>query len=104
MGTGKSKIICDTIGMLYERKEINAALILAPKGVFDNWVKAEIPTHLPDRIERNVLRWTPSKTKVFQEKLRAITYEDSEDLKIFVMNIEAFSSARGTKAAQTFKQ
>ena len=102
MGTGKSKIICDTIGMLYERKEINAALILAPKGVFDNWVKGEIPTHLPDRIERNVLRWTPSKTKAFQEKLRAITYEDSEDLKIFVMNIEAFSSARGTKAAQTF--
>ena len=102
MGTGKSKIICDTIGMLYERKEINAVLILAPKGVFDNWVKGEIPTHLPDRIERNVLRWTPSKTKTFEEKLRAITYEDSEDLKIFVMNIEAFSSARGTKAAQTF--
>jgi len=102
MGTGKSKIICDTIGMLYEQGEINAVLILAPKGVFDNWVKGEIPTHLPDRIKQNLLRWTPSKTKTFEEKLRVITYERSEDLKIFVMNIEAFSSARGTKAAQAF--
>ena len=27
--------------------------IVAPKGVYDNWVKGEIPTHLPDDIERH---------------------------------------------------
>ena len=51
MGTGKSKVAIDTIGALYKAKRVSAALILAPKGVYDNWVKGEIPTHLPDDIE-----------------------------------------------------
>lgn len=102
MGTGKTKVALDTMGMLYENKDINAALIIAPKGVYDNWVKGEIPAHLPDTIERVLLRWTPSNTKKFQEELRVITFEKTDSLKIFVMNVEAFSSPKGTKAAQTF--
>jgi hypothetical protein len=47
MGTGKTKITIDTMGALYEAGRIDAALILAPKGVFDNWVTSEIPVHLP---------------------------------------------------------
>ena len=43
MGTGKSKVTIDTIGYLFLKKEINTVLIVAPKGVFDNWVKQEIP-------------------------------------------------------------
>jgi hypothetical protein len=43
MGTGKSKIAIDTIGALYLTGQIDTALILAPKGVFDNWVKGRIP-------------------------------------------------------------
>ena len=39
MGTGKSKVAIDTMGALYEQGDINTALIIAPKGVFDNWVK-----------------------------------------------------------------
>ena len=38
MGTGKSKVAIDTMGMLYEAKELGAVLIIAPKGVYDNWV------------------------------------------------------------------
>ena len=47
MGTGKSKVIVDTMGALFESKDITHALIIAPKGVFDNWVQGEIPRHLP---------------------------------------------------------
>ena len=36
MGTGKSKVAIDTMGMLYEKGHIDAALIIAPKGVYDN--------------------------------------------------------------------
>ena len=39
MGTGKSKVAIDTIGMLYQARKISAALIVAPKGVYDNWVQ-----------------------------------------------------------------
>ena len=52
MGLGKSKVIIDTIGKLKLEGEIDAAMIVAPKGVYDNWVKQEIPNHLPDEFER----------------------------------------------------
>ena len=102
MGTGKSKVAIDTIGALYEAGQISAALILAPKGVYDNWVQGEIPTHLPDGIKRLVVRWTPSNSKKFQEEMKSLVYEPFLGLKVFVMNIEALSTPRGTKAAYAF--
>ena len=33
MGTGKSKVLVDNIAMLYDKGKINAALIIAPKGL-----------------------------------------------------------------------
>ena len=35
MGTGKSKVLIDNISMLYDKGKINAALIIAPKGVIE---------------------------------------------------------------------
>jgi SNF2 family DNA or RNA helicase len=99
MGTGKSKVAIDTMGMLYEAGKIRAALIIAPKGVYDNWVKGEIPSHLPDHIDRKVVRWTPTDTKKFQEEMKDLVFESFDGLKIFVMNVEAFSTPRGTRAA-----
>ena len=102
MGTGKSKVAIDNIGMLYERGFVNAALIIAPKGVYDNWVKGEIPTHLPDRIQRDVLRWEPKRTKGFAKRLEDFVMEDFIGVKVFVMNIEALSTARGANTAGRF--
>jgi SNF2 family DNA or RNA helicase len=99
MGTGKSKVAIDTMGMLYEAGKIRAALIIAPKGVYDNWVKGEIPSHLPDHIDRKVVRWTPTDTKKFQEEMKDLVFESFDGLKIFVINVEAFSTPRGTRAA-----
>ena len=43
MGCGKSKVLLDNIALLYAEGKINAAIIIAPKGVYDNWVEGEIP-------------------------------------------------------------
>ena len=102
MGTGKSKVAIDNIGILFEEGEINAALIVAPKGVYDNWALGEIPMHLPDRIERKIVSWTPSLSKKFSAELEDVIIEDYEGLKIFVINVEAFSSPRGARAAGRF--
>ena len=102
MGTGKSKVAIDTIGMLYQARKISAALIVAPKGVYDNWVQGEIPAHLPDEIKRMVVRWTPSNTNKFQQEMKDLVYGPFDGIKIFVMNIEALSTPRGTKAAYAF--
>ena len=102
MGTGKSKVAIDNIGMLHERGFVDSALIIAPKGVYDNWVKGEIPTHLPDRIQRDVLRWEPKRTKGFAKRLENFIMEDFIGVKIFVMNIEALSTPRGANTAGRF--
>ncbi len=43
MGTGKSKVVVDTMALLFEAGHIDTVLILAPKGVYDNWIRSEIP-------------------------------------------------------------
>ena len=50
MGTGKSKVLIDNISMLYDKGKINGVLNVAPKGVYKNWYRAEIPPHMPDHI------------------------------------------------------
>ena len=102
MGTGKSKVAIDTMGALYTERKINAALIISPKGVYDNWVQGEIPTHLSDEIETNIVRWQPSSAQWFQKQMRTLVYEKFDGLKIFVMNTEALSTSRGAQAAFTF--
>ena len=52
MGTGKSKVLVDNIAMLYDKGKINAALIVAPKGVYRNWERQEIPTHMPEPLQQ----------------------------------------------------
>tara|TARA_R110000796_G_scaffold106484_1_gene216898 strand:+ start:8844 stop:10286 length:1443 start_codon:yes stop_codon:yes gene_type:complete len=102
MGTGKSKVAIDNMGVLYQQGRIKAALIVAPKGVYDNWVKGEIPAHLPDDIERKIVRWKPAQSKSYAAELEDLTMEAYDGLKIFVVNVEAFSSPRGARAAGRF--
>ena len=102
MGTGKTKVAIDTIGILYEQGKIDTVLVIAPKGVYDNWVRGEIPTHLPDRIPRKIYRWVPAQTNKNKADLDEITDQPFDGLKIFVMNVEAFSTSRGAQAAMDF--
>ncbi len=102
MGTGKSKVVVDNMAVLNQTGQINAALIIAPKGVFDNWVMQEIPTHMPDRITVQLLRWQPNLTKTFEEKLTTLVLEPFNGLKILVMNVEGLSTSKALKAATLF--
>ena len=102
MGTGKSKVAIDTMGALFENKQINTALVIAPKGVYDNWFQKEVPIHLPDRIKRRMVRWQPNFTKKFTEEIKrlAVREEGDEDLlHILVMNVEALSTKKGAASA-----
>jgi len=102
MGTGKTKVVIDTMGILYEEEKINAALVIAPKGVFDNWVRKEIPVHLPKRIARNIVRWQPNITQKFQDELEPFVLDPFDGIKLFVMNVEAFSTTKGLQIAKVF--
>ena len=101
MGCGKSKVLLDNIAILYDRGEINASLIVAPKGVYDNWIEGEIPIHLPDYIKRRIYRWSPAETQK-NKKQREEILRFSHDLDFVVMNVEALSTKKGTDFAVKF--
>tara|TARA_R100001082_G_scaffold111249_1_gene94420 strand:- start:2356 stop:3843 length:1488 start_codon:yes stop_codon:yes gene_type:complete len=96
MGTGKSKVIIDTFSYLYDSGQIDNVLIIAPKGNYLNWVNNELPTHLPDHIVSRIAYWSASPKKKERIALDDIM-TPTADLRILVANVEAFSSAKGTK-------
>jgi SNF2 family DNA or RNA helicase len=101
MGTGKSKILIDNFSILYDQGKIDAVLVVAPKGVYKNWQKKEIPQHLPDHIVADIIVWSPNHTKKQLEHLD-LAFKDDDNLKILVMNVEAFSTDKGFKFALKF--
>ena len=101
MGTGKSKVLIDNIAMLYDKGKINGVLIIAPKGVYQNWYNGEIPTHLPDHIDKKVVLWKALINQKQQLQLNTL-FESGEDLHILVMNVEALSTKKGIDFAAKF--
>ena len=98
MGTGKSKVIIDNCAILFEAGEIDTMIVLAPKGVYRNWARLELPAHLPDRIKHNIVVWNPSPKSKEKSALKAFALpHEGEDLRILVMNIEALSTVKGQR-------
>jgi SNF2 family DNA or RNA helicase len=88
MGTGKTKVTIDNMAYLFLQRKITAALIIAPKSVYTNW-ETEIEVHMPDVIKYKIFKWNLDKPKDY------FKLEESKDLKIFLINVEALSTKRG---------
>ena len=101
MGTGKSKVLIDNIAMLYDKGVINSAIIVAPKGVYRNWLEKEIPTHMPEHIEYKTAIWNPAPNKK-QKKDLVELFESCYELKILIINVEAFSTKKGVAYVSRF--
>lgn len=101
MGTGKSWMLINNAALLYDQGKINALLVIAPKGVYRNWQDLEIPKHMPEHVVYRMALWTPSPRKAEKAALDRL-FEVSEDLKILIMNIEAFSTKKGPDFAKRF--
>lgn len=99
MGTGKSKVLLDNIAGLYLSRQINFALVLAPKGVYRNWVAKEIPEHMSEQVPHRVIRWVANPNKAQQAEMKEIG-KAFDGLTFFVMNVEAFSTLKGKTAGE----
>jgi SNF2 family DNA or RNA helicase len=101
MGTGKSKVLIDNFSVLYDRGHITGVLIIAPKGVYRNWSRNEIPTHMPEHVLTDICVWQPNHTQKFLQTWKNL-FVPNDNLKIFLMNIEAFSTRKGVEVAEKF--
>ena len=102
MGTGKSKVLLDNAAMLYNQGKINGLLLIAPKGVYKNWYEDQIPTHLPDYINKKVVLWKSSDKTHEQTKKLNTLFQTGTDFHVLIMNVEAFSYDFGKEFARRF--
>lgn len=101
MGTGKTKVTIDNIAYLYLKGEIDTATIIAPKGVYRNWVEREIKKHMPESVEYRVGWWDAGGCAASRDSLATIR-DKGKHLRIFVINIESISTDKGEHAVDWF--
>ena len=98
MGTGKTKIIIDTVADRFLAGELNGALVLAPKNVAPNWVNDELPIHMPDEVmaRAKVFLWDTGKAtnKGYQIELAKFLKTPDDQLAILVMSYPAMMTER----------
>jgi len=97
MGTGKTCTDLAETGELYYEQEIDACLLLAPKGVYTNWETDELPKHFSDQLYNDdSVRaiWRGGGTKANRAEIDALFRDPGEKrLKFFSMNIEALGAS-----------
>ena len=65
----------DNITLLARAKKINFAFIIAPKGVYRNWISKEIPEHFSEveRAERVTVRYLTYENEQCDEELNGFS-------------------------------
>jgi len=94
-GTGKTKTQIDCAAWKYMKGDIEALVVLAPNGVHVNWVKEELPRHMPDYIDTVPAWWRASPNAKEKKALAALMDTKINGLRVFTMNVEAVSTKRG---------
>lgn len=103
-GTGKTWTLLADLERLHSAGKVNAALVIAPKGVHTNWVLREIPAHLATHALTMAWRAGAGK-RVRAERdrlLRPRIDGDVVPLRILAMNYDALGTKDGFDFARRF--
>lgn len=92
-GTGKSHVAINTAAWLYNKNEIDAMVIIAPKGVHAQWLNEQIPLHMPDNVEWAPALWVSNMQKACGQMFK--TVDEYSGLKIYSFNIDAVNTEGG---------
>ena len=101
MGCGKSKVLIDNIYWLCQNRLIDTAIIVAPKGVYMNWVNNEIPTHMPEDMDPEIYLWKANSTRNEKKRLTE-GVSNRNKFRILVMNIESFVTKKAPVFLESF--
>lgn len=97
-GTGKTWILLAEAERRYLAGDIEALLVVAPKGVHTNWVRREIPAHL--ECEHIAAAFRASGGKKVAAMANAVLDKRVErGLRILTINVDGLATAAGYRAA-----
>ena len=101
MGTGKSKVVIDTVVNLYLSGKIDTVLYVAKKGELSNFQIYELPKHKP--VDMKVLAYIYQGyiKKDHVNKIKTML-SPRDQLRIFSMNIESLRSGKGFEIAKAY--
>lgn len=99
-GTGKTKLILDTMAQLARAGEIDGMLVVAPNGVHRNWIEDEIPLWAHS-VQRYARFWTSSKAAT-QRHQRDFAQLMKAPFPVVAMTYDGFVTKRGKEWAKKF--
>ena len=102
MGTGKSKVIIDNFCYLFKEEKISQVLVVAPKGVYLNWMTNEIPTHIWDDVAYSIAWYSASPKAADKRALKEMMESSGEKLNIMLIKTEALATKKGMSTAVGF--
>lgn len=103
-GLGKSKQMIDTAAHLYRSGKISRVLVVAPNGVHANFLKQEVPPHMPDDVPYHGMTYYTKRSKTVKHgiDLKRVCNVQRDELQILVMSYDACCTKAGLAAAQVF--
>lgn len=107
MGTGKTWILVNESAALWARGDVDAAVVLAPKGVDVNWLKDQLPKHMPEDVPWDAAVWRANAKKAQRQALSRVAKPDeSGERKMYwlLANWDAISTKRGFAFIQSFME
>jgi SNF2 family DNA or RNA helicase len=102
MGCGKTKTLIDNAGWLYLNNQIEALLVVAPKGVYLNWVNEEVPKHMSDSVPYIMAYWSAAPRKFERDNLETVLKMKYDGLRILVVNVESLIGKKAKEFVDTF--
>ena len=104
MGTGKTWIIINNYAYLLAKGDVRNMLVVAPNGVQWNWVKNELPAHLPAALSKKVLwaGFSGNMLKRERDALDALLSTAAAAPSVLCVNWNALSYDRGVEVIRTF--
>lgn len=101
-GTGKSKLTVDTAAWLSHKNLIDSMLIVAPSGVHTNWIKDEIPTHMPDFVNPKNFFFQTAKKHTKEHKQEFYDLVKHKGLANMAISYDAFITKEGKQHVWDF--
>lgn len=97
MGGGKTKVSIDSLGAWFHSSSISRAAIIAPNGIYKNWIK-ELKEDWPDYLPLVIKVWKEDDLQTFN-----VTPKNRDKaLLMLLINVEALSTKKGQDYLKKF--
>lgn len=102
MGLGKTKLMIDVASYLWEKKQIDGVLVVAPNSVYANWPAIELPIHMAAPYLTARYKTRGDKRRRLKEQIFLDPSWDRSRLRVLSMSYDSVRTDKGFAYAKSF--